>query len=132
MIAYDDSFDPPAILVPVTISGVGQKHDSVNIQALIDTGADVSALPEDISTELGLYPFSRLQMEDARGHTEAVYTYEANVAVAGQHSVIMEVILLPFPFMILGRDWLQDHYLLLNGPEQRFLISDRPILTESP
>lgn len=61
MIAYDDSFDPPAILVPVTISGVGQKHDSVNIQALIDTGADVSALPEDISTELGLYPFSRLQ-----------------------------------------------------------------------
>jgi hypothetical protein len=29
---------------------------------------------------------------------------------------------------VLGRDWLENHYLLLNGPEQRFLLSEKPIL----
>lgn len=39
----------------------------------------------------------------------------------------MEVILVPFPFVVLGRDWLQDYYLLLNGPKGQFRLSESPI-----
>lgn len=51
--------------------------------------------------------------------------------MADRDAVTMEVILLPFPFAVLGRDWLRDYYLLLKGPEQRFLLSENPIVTEA-
>jgi hypothetical protein len=42
----------------------------------------------------------------------------------------MEVILTKLPLAVLGRDWLQEYYLLLNGPEQNFLLSQTPIVEE--
>ncbi|MDT8307652.1 MAG: retropepsin-like aspartic protease [Anaerolineae bacterium] len=110
---------------------MADERPSARVQAIVDTGADVTAIPAHLQESLRLYPFSRLQMEDARGHQEPVYTYEARITVADHDAVIMEVILLPFPFAVLGRDWLVDYYLLLNGPEQRFLVSGRPIVTEA-
>jgi hypothetical protein len=35
------------------------------------------------------------------------------------------VVLTPFPFVILGRDWLQNYYMFLNGPEQEFALGTR-------
>jgi predicted aspartyl protease len=67
MIPYDKGFSPPAIVLPVTLTGVVQTRPSANVQGLIDTGADVTAVPVSLKEQLGLYPFSRLQMEDARG-----------------------------------------------------------------
>lgn len=130
MIPYDKSFEPSAIVVPVTLTGVVHDRPQVTVQAIIDTGADISAIPNYLEERLRLYPFSRLQMEDARGHQEPVNTYEVKIMVADYRSLTMEVILVPFPFVIVGRDWLQDFYLLLNGPEQRLLLDDSPILTE--
>jgi hypothetical protein len=40
----------------------------------------------------------------------------------------MQVMVTGLPFVILGRDWLEDYYLLLNGPEQTILLSDTPVL----
>ncbi len=76
MIPYDNSFSPPAIVLPVTVTGVIQTHPDITAQGLIDTGADITAIPASLQEKLDLYPFSRLQMEDARGVKEVVYTYE--------------------------------------------------------
>ena len=42
----------------------------------------------------------------------------------------MEVLLTPYPFIILGRDWLQNYYLLLDGPGQQFQLSETPLLIQ--
>ena len=131
MIAYDDSFDPPAIVVPAVLSGVVHAQPVVNVQAVIDTGADITAIPEHLAESLRLFSFSRIQMEDARGNKAPVFTYEAKVGVLDRGSVILEVILAPFPFAVLGRDWLSEYYLLLNGPDQQFLLSESPLVTEN-
>jgi hypothetical protein len=39
----------------------------------------------------------------------------------------MEVVLTPYPFVILGRDWLQGYYVLLDGPGQQFQLSRDPL-----
>lgn len=127
MIPYDNSFSPPAIVLPVTVTGVIQTHPGITAQGLIDTGADITAIPASLQEKLDLYPFSRLQMEDARGVKDVVYTYEVMLAAAGQSPQVLEVILLPFPFVVLGRDWLQAYYLLLNGPEGTFVASATPL-----
>jgi predicted aspartyl protease len=128
MIPYDRGFEPPALILSVTLAGVVRPRPKVSVQALIDTGADITAIPATLKDKLKLYSFSQLQLEDARGVKEPVDTFEAHLSVAGLTPIIVEVVLAPFPFVILGRDWLKNHYLLLNGPEQQFLLSEKPIL----
>ena len=70
--------------------------------ALIDTASDISAVLEGLAARLKLYPFGRLQLEDASAVRKPVYTYEVNLAVAGESQTQLEVILTPFRFAIFG------------------------------
>ena len=128
MIPYDKNFWPPAPIVSVTLTGVVKTRPKVTVEAMIDTGADITAVPETLRDRLNLYRLGRLQLEDVRGVRELVYTYEVRLGLNEEKPIEMEVVLAPFSFVVLGRDWLQNHYLLLNGPEQRFLLSESPLV----
>jgi predicted aspartyl protease len=129
MIAYDNKlFDPPALILPVTVTGVVNSRPRARLQAIIDTGADVTAIPANLEHKLYLYAVDRLQIEDVRGIATQVNTYDVRLAIAGQTAKEIEVILTSLELVVLGRDWLQDYYLLLNGPEQNFLLSSAPII----
>lgn len=130
MIPYNKSYTPPAPVLTVTLSGIVNSRPRATVPAIIDTAADITGVPADLKSRLRLYQFSQLQLEDARGVKEPVSTYEVHLALQGQGSTIIETILVPFPFVVLGRDWLQSYYLLLNGPEQQFLISENPLTNQ--
>lgn len=130
MIPYDTQFDPPAIVLSVTIAGVVHRRPRIELSALIDTGADVTAVPESLVERLKLYPVGRLQLEDANAVKTPVFTYEANVAMAAEPVKKMEVVVTPYPFVILGRDWLSEYYLLLDGPGQQYQISKNPLKSQ--
>lgn len=132
MIAYDTQFDPPAIVLPVTIAGVVHRRPRIELSALIDTGADDTAVPESLVERLNLYPVGRLQLEDANAVKTPVFTYEANMAMVGEPAKKMEVIVTPYPFVILGRDWLSNYYVLLDGPGQQFQISKNSLHIQEP
>ena len=130
MIAYDESFDPPAPTLLVTIAGVVKSRPRVQIPALIDTGSDITAIPATIVKKLNLYPLKRLQMEDVNAAKIVSHTYGARLTVAQVTTREMEVIQTGLPFAVLGRDWLQDYYLLLNGPARNFQLSATPLSLE--
>lgn len=130
MIPYDTQFDPPAIILSVTIAGVVHRRSRVELSALVDTGADVTAVPESLVERLKLYPVGRLQLEDAHAVKTGVFTYEANVAMAEEPAKKMEVVVTPYPFVILGRDWLSEYYLLLDGPDQQYEIRKNPLKSQ--
>ena len=76
MIAYDRNFDPPAIVLAVSVTGVVQRRPRIDSPAFIDTGADITAVPETLVDKLRLYPIGRLNLEDANAFKTAVYTYD--------------------------------------------------------
>ena len=127
MIPYDLSYDPPAIVLSISVAGVVHPRPRIDVPALIDTGADVTAVPEPFMERLKLYPVGRIIIEDANGVMTPEFTYDAFLSLSEEQAKKMEVVLTPYPFVILGRDWLRDYYVLLDGPGQRFVLSGEPI-----
>lgn len=132
MITYNPSFDPPAPTLTIKISGVIRRRPWLEIDALLDTGSDMTAIPLEILERLRLSPFSRVQVEGIQGGRQIVYTYAVKIAWINQPGQEMEVIATPMPLAVLGRDWLQRYYLWLNGPEQQFAIGLSPLASPAP
>jgi predicted aspartyl protease len=127
---YDASYDPPALIVPAVLSGVVRNRPKVQLPALIDTGAELTAVPNSAVNRLRLYAVDRIEVEDIHARVETVDIYTVRITVTDMPVREMEVVPTNQPFVILGRDWLEDYYLLLNGPDHSFLLSNTPLVTQ--
>ena len=130
MIQYDGDFTPPAPLLTVSLAGAVHSRPRMEVPALNDTGSDITAVPANLVKKLRLYRLRRIRIEDVEAREVDGHTYAIQLAVGDRPTREMEVILTRLPFAVLGRDWLQEYYLLLNGPEQNYLLSETPILEE--
>ena len=125
---YDASFDPPAPLLSVVLTGVIRSRPQMRLPALIDTGADVTAVPLTAVNHLRLYAVARLEVEGIHADITTVNIYPVRLSVAGERFREIEAVPTGQPFIILGRDWLESYYLLLNGPERTFVLSRTPLI----
>jgi predicted aspartyl protease len=125
--AYSSEFDPPAILLTVTLSGVVHSRPRLTLPALIDTGADMTAVPETAVSRLRLFEVGRITVEDIGGRLSVMDIYTARLSVDSLGVQEIEVVQTAQPFIVLGRDWLQSYYLRLNGPKRQFEISAAPL-----
>jgi predicted aspartyl protease len=130
IVAYNTTYDPPAPELTATLTGVVHRRPQMRLPTWIDTGSDMTAIPHTAVHRLHLYAVGRMDVEgiDALVTTTEIYT--VHLSISGQPAQEMEVVSTEQPFVILGRDWLQAYYLLLNGPNQNFLLSQTPILDE--
>jgi predicted aspartyl protease len=122
-IPYDASFDPPAPVLSATLTGVVRRRPQMQLPALIDTGADVTAIPNTVINALHLYAVARIEVEGINANIATVNMYMVRLSADGQPPCEIEVVPTGQPFVILGRDWLKSYYLLLNGPEETFVLS---------
>lgn len=125
--AYSSEFDPPAILLTATLSGVVHGRPRLTLPALIDTGADMTAVPQTAVSRLRLFEVGRITVEDIGGRLSVMDIYTARLSVDSLGVQEIEVVQTAQPFIVLGRDWLQSYYLRLNGPERQFEISAAPL-----
>jgi predicted aspartyl protease len=128
---YDTNYDPAALILPAVLTGVVRRRPRVRLSALIETGADLTAVPDTTIKRLRLYAVGRIEVEDVHARVETVDMYTVRLSIGDLPVREMEVVPTEQPFVALGRDWLEKYYLLLNGPEQTFLLSDTPLLEKS-
>lgn len=129
MIAYESRLNPPAPLLQVTVASIVRTRREATL-ALLDTGSDITAIPDKLADPLRLYPIGRLRLEDVEAKTTPVFTYAVQLTVAGVTIPRLEVILTGLDFAVLGRDVLNRFYLLLNGPELTFDLSTSPFISQ--
>lgn len=126
MIFYNNEFDPPAPVVTVEITGIVHPRPRVTLPALLDTGSDFTAVPANLVSILKLYAVRSQLLEDFSGETREELLYGVRLGYANQPDAEIQVMVTGLPFVILGRDWLNQYDIHLNGPETWFQISQTP------
>ena len=131
MIEYDQTQDPAAPVLEVTLSGVRRAFPQRKLLALIDTGADVSAIPSSLVTILQLYTVGRIQIEGVDAEKSIFELFAVKLTLNGITISRLEVIATDLDFVVIGRDVLNQFYLLLNGPDGTFDLKKTPFIRTS-
>lgn len=118
MPAYDPNlFDPPAPLARVTLRAIQNGHTVTDVPMLIDSGSDLTLVPEPSVTELGVELVSSQQVE--------LKGFDEEVSIANSVEIDLAFLGLVFrgrlpvinsPIGILGRNVLNRFKILLDGP----------------
>jgi hypothetical protein len=123
VIPYSAAYDPPAPLLQVTVANTINRRQRQTLPALLDTGSDVTAIPEQSLERLKLYPISRIQFEDLHAKVNVIFTYKVRLVISDIVIPQIEVVHTGLHFAILGRDVLNRLNLHLYGPQLAFEIS---------
>ncbi len=126
---YNQDEHPPAPFLDVVILHLENSAQSLPILAKIDTGADVSALPTTVITQLGLPVMSKMVVEGYNGVPATVSTYGAALEIRQARFRSQGFISTHEPFALLGRDILNYFYVLLNGPNLNLEMQLQPFQT---
>ncbi len=110
-----DGRDPPAPILPVRVGPPGEAP-AVLLAGLVDTGADISTVPEVIARELRLPPTGRIGVEGVDGTVRRVTVYAAEVETEAGSELVEVAGVGTEP--LLGRDLLNLLTIVLHGPSQ--------------
>ncbi|MGH9382589.1 MAG: aspartyl protease family protein [Thermoanaerobaculia bacterium] len=113
--AYDESFDPPAPILPLRIGNPGD-GTAVLAPGLVDTGADCTLIPPSMARRLRLPAVGRIEIEGVGGGGGSAAVYAAFLEVA--ESGFLARLAAFGDEIILGRDLLNRVVILLDGPQR--------------
>lgn len=123
MTLYSPNYDPPAPLLSATVTSTLNRRRRQTLSFLLDTGSDFSAIPEETTEHLKLYPVRRLQFEDLHASLTTVFTYKVWFVMADLVLPQIEVVPTRLEVGIIGRDILNHFNLHLYGPRQVFELT---------
>lgn len=115
---FDDVY--PAPYLTVRIFWRGQHRD---LPGLIDSGADQSMIPAFVVPALGIEKASDVLIGGVIGEDEEQDTYVIDMDVAGHFVGAVEVAATRWPFVLVGRDVLNDFITELDGPASTFALT---------
>jgi predicted aspartyl protease len=119
--SYDRSFEPPAPVVAVGVEGPAGMR--VLCPMLIDTGADLSLLPEVLVHHLGLPQVDRTTVVGLGGGRRHATVHAGWLVLPGAR--ILARLVAFADEAILGRDVLASLVVRLHGPRERVTITRR-------
>ena len=114
---YARELSPPAPFVHVTLRCPTTAAEAANLPAQVDTAADRSVLPGRIVEALGLVEDGRTLVQGFAGDVVELPIFLVAVQVHDFQPVMIRAVLGAHePHILLGRDVLNAHRVLLDGP----------------
>lgn len=116
---YNSQITPPAPFVYVAVSRDEDGAAAQEHAAQVDTGADRTVIPWPLIDELKLVPFRELQVMGLGGILLRLPTFLLRLAIRKTVPALVEAVASPDePYVLLGRDVLNRHRIILDGPRQ--------------
>jgi hypothetical protein len=122
---YNRQIDPPAPFVHVAIRRPVEPSGATveNVPAQLDTAADFTTIPTAIVDELQLVPLDEMLVAGFGGHLTTLPTYLVLIGIRELDAVPIKVLASKDePYVLVGRDILNRHRVLLDGPQLVFEI----------
>lgn len=120
---YSYDIFPPGLIVNVRVSQIGAKKGK-KVKAKIDTGADISVIPEDLRKELRLLPRGVIFARGAFDKEKTLRpSFFVTLSINRVFSFDLEVISSPRKYFLIGRDVLNQIVLYANGPLESFELT---------
>lgn len=116
---YVAEFGPPAPFAYVTVQNPVNDQASIEMPALIDSGADRTVIPGKLVGDLRLTPLRTVVMGALGGDQHKLTAY--SVVVQMRHAEPMEIEVVAHDaesYVLLGRDVLNQLRIVLDGPNQ--------------
>jgi predicted aspartyl protease len=121
--SYNQQLTPPAPFVHVTVRPPERGIAVSDLPALLDTAADITVIPARIAEELQLIPLDEVPIGKFDGRVSWVSTFLVQLALRqATPKVIRVVASRDEPYVLLGRDVLNDYRATLDGPLLRLEI----------
>ena len=120
-----DEFYPPApaLEVSLTIPGPVSYGQIVKSLALIDSGADRSAIPKWVVQRLQLKYVDEETVYDYNGVGKKTFVYSVKIIFDNIGDFTTRAIIIDGNYVLVGRDILNKWSLFLKGPSEIFEIS---------
>ncbi len=112
---YNNSYIPSMPTVGISIGQSG-KMPALELQALVDSGADATIVPLSILRQVGARRGDRVWMRGTTRGRDIVYLYHISLRLADFQQNVVKVVGDPeYDEVILGRDILNHLVVTLNG-----------------
>lgn len=121
MIPYHRTLDPPAPFLDITVANRNNRRWRATIPALLDTGSEISAIPERFIDQLHLYPVGQIRLTGIHS-TKVIFTYSLNLQILTHKFADVEIISTSLEFAVVGREILNELLLTLDGPSLTFSV----------
>jgi predicted aspartyl protease len=116
--SYNTQVKPPAPFVFLTLRNPADGTEQTNVPAQIDLGADQTVLPETVVQSLNLPQMGTMTVGGLGGFTYTLPTYAVLLSIHDLPSQPVKVIgAANEPWVLLGRDVVNGHRLVLDGPQ---------------
>ena len=116
---YDTKRTPPAPLLLLRV-GLPQTEPATAVAALVDSGADITVLPEGLPETLGLPQIGEVAVHGVGDAVRRVPVYAAELKAVGWRGIV-EVAGIGGE-SLLGRDVLNAWIVMLDGPRQTLRV----------
>jgi len=124
---YDtNNFNPPAPVLEVSLSSPISQEGIIKIPALLDSGADMTVIPQNIAQQLQLKYVDEISVAGYNGITRKVFVYSAKIIFDNFGDFIIRVITSDnknSKHALIGRDILNRLSVFLKGRSKIFEIS---------
>lgn len=120
---YSQNYNPPAPSLKIRFSRPSSTR-SLELQAKLDTGADITVLPQHTINELRLIPARRISVSSFDQREVWKYTYFVDLSFKNFEFPMVEVISARRRDALLGRDVLNLLKTTLDGKTLNFDLLD--------
>lgn len=122
---YDDTrLNPPGPLLSIKVRPTKRTRPMRARWAELDTGADISVIPESLVADLRLTAKSSILMLGYDKTMAERETYLVDLEIAGYTLYAVRIVAVPRDTILLGRDILNHFIITLDGKALTFDLRD--------
>jgi len=114
---YNANYNPPIPVCQIYLGAAGKEPKLGPLEAIIDTGADITIIPQDYLLQTGAKKISQGRARSLWGDTKDVNVYAVSLSLNGQHVAALQVLADERnEEIVLGRTILNRLKIILDGP----------------